>query len=227
MLVICEDCAKKYNIDESRIRGNRARFTCNECGHIIIVDKADLNRSFISSANPGGHRAAAASVDLLQAMEMPVDETPGTGCASGQQEANSAKCERRKPHWKFRGIPLFVYFILIVLFSLLSVSLVTGYLYTEYLYHEYMADIVRGEPDYRHELLLDSSLAFGATWLFVLLVISIFGRRLHAKFCELVVNANQLASGEYNIEIVKKGSREVRDLAFALERIRQRMRPNS
>ena len=47
MLVICEDCAKKYNIDESKIKGNRARFTCNECGHIIIVDKTDLSRPLV------------------------------------------------------------------------------------------------------------------------------------------------------------------------------------
>lgn len=39
MLVICEDCAKKFNIDEEQITGKKAKFTCNECGHIIIVEK--------------------------------------------------------------------------------------------------------------------------------------------------------------------------------------------
>ncbi len=39
MLVICEDCAKKYNIDETRIQGEKAQFTCNGCGHIIVVTK--------------------------------------------------------------------------------------------------------------------------------------------------------------------------------------------
>lgn len=39
MLVICEDCAKKYNIDENKIKGDRARFSCYECGHIIVVIK--------------------------------------------------------------------------------------------------------------------------------------------------------------------------------------------
>ncbi len=41
MLVICEDCAKKYNIDESRIKGEKAKFTCMECGHIIVVEKPE------------------------------------------------------------------------------------------------------------------------------------------------------------------------------------------
>lgn len=42
MLVICEECAKKYNVDESQIKGTRARFTCQKCGHCIIVRKPDL-----------------------------------------------------------------------------------------------------------------------------------------------------------------------------------------
>uniref|UniRef100_UPI004055D37F zinc-ribbon domain-containing protein n=1 Tax=Candidatus Electronema sp. TaxID=2698783 RepID=UPI004055D37F len=39
MLVICEDCAKKYHIEESRIKGQRAKFACKACGHIIVVEK--------------------------------------------------------------------------------------------------------------------------------------------------------------------------------------------
>jgi len=41
MLVICEDCAKKYHIDESRIKGQRAKFACKACGHIIVVEKPE------------------------------------------------------------------------------------------------------------------------------------------------------------------------------------------
>lgn len=39
MLAICEECSKKYNIDESKMKGDRARFSCQECGHIIVVIK--------------------------------------------------------------------------------------------------------------------------------------------------------------------------------------------
>jgi HAMP domain-containing protein len=41
MLVICEDCAKKYHIDENRIKGQRAKFACKACGHIIVVEKPE------------------------------------------------------------------------------------------------------------------------------------------------------------------------------------------
>jgi len=40
MLAICEECSKKYNIDESKMKGDRARFSCQECGHIIVVVKS-------------------------------------------------------------------------------------------------------------------------------------------------------------------------------------------
>jgi len=44
MLAICEECSKKYNIDESKMKGPRARFSCQECGHIIVVVKSPLPR---------------------------------------------------------------------------------------------------------------------------------------------------------------------------------------
>ncbi|NLZ17000.1 MAG: hypothetical protein GX087_04630 [Desulfobulbaceae bacterium] len=39
MLVICEECAKKYEVDESQIKGLKACFPCQKCGHAIIVYK--------------------------------------------------------------------------------------------------------------------------------------------------------------------------------------------
>gem|GEM_PF-1240765 len=44
MLAICEECSKKYNIDASKMRGERARFSCQECGHIIVVVKVNNNQ---------------------------------------------------------------------------------------------------------------------------------------------------------------------------------------
>ncbi|MDD2462969.1 MAG: zinc-ribbon domain-containing protein [Desulfobulbus sp.] len=41
MLAICEECSKKYNIDESKMKSPRARFSCQECGHIIVVVKSE------------------------------------------------------------------------------------------------------------------------------------------------------------------------------------------
>jgi len=39
MIVICEECGKKYSIDPLKIKGDKARFKCNVCDFIITVIK--------------------------------------------------------------------------------------------------------------------------------------------------------------------------------------------
>ncbi len=39
MIVICEECGKKYNIDPLKIKGDKAKFKCNVCDFIITVIK--------------------------------------------------------------------------------------------------------------------------------------------------------------------------------------------
>ena len=41
MVVICEECGLKYQVDPSKIKGDRARFNCKGCSTSIIVDKRD------------------------------------------------------------------------------------------------------------------------------------------------------------------------------------------
>ena len=39
MIVICEECGKKYRIDPSKIKGKAASFKCRSCTHLIVVSK--------------------------------------------------------------------------------------------------------------------------------------------------------------------------------------------
>ena len=39
MIVICEECGKKYRLDVSKIKGSAARFKCRVCTHMIMVSK--------------------------------------------------------------------------------------------------------------------------------------------------------------------------------------------
>ncbi len=41
MVVFCEECGKKYKIDDSMIVGKKARCKCMSCGHIIEVKKEE------------------------------------------------------------------------------------------------------------------------------------------------------------------------------------------
>ena len=40
MILICEECGKKYQLDPARIKGTAARFACKACGHLITAVKA-------------------------------------------------------------------------------------------------------------------------------------------------------------------------------------------
>ena len=42
MIVICEECGKKYRIDPSKIKGKAASFKCRVCTNVIMVTKSEL-----------------------------------------------------------------------------------------------------------------------------------------------------------------------------------------
>jgi len=42
MIVICEECGKKYRIDAEKIKGDSARFKCKACSHVITVRKPEV-----------------------------------------------------------------------------------------------------------------------------------------------------------------------------------------
>ena len=115
MLVICEDCAKKYNIDETRIKGGKAKFTCKECGHIIIVDKPEAPES----------------------KSMPDEETMAS--TEQQQGATdtpsfpSAESKLSFPAPVGKGIPLSVYLLLTLITGFLVINATFIYLYLHYI----------------------------------------------------------------------------------------------
>ncbi|MCD6295996.1 MAG: zinc-ribbon domain-containing protein, partial [Deltaproteobacteria bacterium] len=41
MIVICEECGKKYQIDPLKIKGKEARFKCKACNNVITVSKPE------------------------------------------------------------------------------------------------------------------------------------------------------------------------------------------
>lgn len=45
MIVICEECGKKYDIDPAQIKGREAKAKCKSCGHVITVTKKEVNPS--------------------------------------------------------------------------------------------------------------------------------------------------------------------------------------
>ena len=87
MLVICEECAKKYNIDETRIKGEKAQFSCRECGHIIVVEKP-----VVVEKNEISDEEAMAQVAAMPSPETAGDpELSNPSVATGKTSLDSKK----------------------------------------------------------------------------------------------------------------------------------------
>jgi len=136
MLVICEDCAKKYNIDEKRIKGDRARFPCQECGHMIVVEKpkAASNQEPPASELPADPKkdppnGSSAAEETDQSTKQP-SEGKKQPADKSAPETRDNQAERKKTG---RGIALSLYLILALMVGFVSVGAAFAYLYFSYI----------------------------------------------------------------------------------------------
>ncbi len=210
MLIICEDCAKKYNIDESRIRGNRARFTCKACGHIIIVNKSDTTRPLISSGlSPRPSFDDSGTIDLLKEME--------TSSLPDEQQAESGSVEsdsrKQESSTRSNGKAVLFYFIVGFLAAFIGISGALGYLYT--------SGIVKGASA---ELVNSAVPVFGAAWAVIFVVFFVLARLVSQPIKKLQKDIARISRGEDDVIIAPQGPKEIRALAVTLAGIRSRIR---
>ncbi len=71
MIVICEECGKKYRIDPSKIKGVAARFKCRVCTHMIMVSKPQAASSAASQVDLSAGDTAIASADTQAPADRP------------------------------------------------------------------------------------------------------------------------------------------------------------
>ena len=123
MLVICEECAKKYNIDENRIKGDRARFSCLECGHIIVVEKP----------HPDPDTDAAAEDRTAEELVAADATAPGESSRSGSAADEDRKRASARAGAKGRGVPIGTYLLVALAIGFLTITGVMAYLYLQYI----------------------------------------------------------------------------------------------
>jgi len=73
MIVICEECGKKYRIDPAKIKGRAASFTCRACNHLIVVSKPEA--AVAESAGPSNAPRARPS---LESVTTTIEDGPAT-----------------------------------------------------------------------------------------------------------------------------------------------------
>ena len=131
MLVICEDCAKKYNIDAVKIKGDRARFSCRECGHIIVVEKPDPHSV---EQPPEEHddtvqEATASHIDADQLEQSPSeDSTSDVKNTSGAETKRSLKKRKRG-----KGAAISFYLLFALTIGFISIAAAFAFLYLKYI----------------------------------------------------------------------------------------------
>ncbi|WP_457574660.1 HAMP domain-containing protein [Desulfolithobacter sp.] len=130
MLVICEECAKKYNIDETRMKGDRARFTCRQCGHLVIVEKPASRK--ITPTDPGSSDDGE-KTDRMKKEDQKEDVRPVEDASSATQEGKKEDQPGTVPPRPGRGVPVSIYLLLALFAGVLSVTGAVGYISMKYI----------------------------------------------------------------------------------------------
>ena len=121
MIVICEECGKKYKIDPLKIKGEQARFKCKACSHIITVKKQEPDERAVPELEP-----VSESQPMFEDIDKSHDDKPAEN-PSGQaaKPAASSASKRVARRKKKAGMGLTSKVILLMLL----VSLVPGAIY--------------------------------------------------------------------------------------------------
>lgn len=143
MLVICEDCGKKYHIDGTRITAKKAQFTCRECDHVVVVER------------PDNLRALAEKKKMAAAEDKPHGGATVSG-EKGQQKAGESATpapalKKKGSVLRNQGVPLAVYILLTSVVGFLMVGGAFGYLH-----FRYIPEIINDQMELRVAAIADS-----------------------------------------------------------------------
>jgi len=219
MLVICEDCAKKYNIDESKIRGNRARFTCNECGHIIIVNKSDLYRPLVHAPEQD-QSSSAPTIDLLKEMETPLtSDSDSSQRDSFEQSGEETGKDTEEKKSNFGNFPIPGYFLLGGLVSFLITNAGVAYILSQY-----YTVISSQQEEFQFDMFITAVLVMVVTWSLSFLVLFVLGSNLSKSVNNLISALHRVNMGEKEVSVVVKGPRELTSLSQILSELSRKVR---
>ncbi|MBL4902162.1 MAG: zinc-ribbon domain-containing protein [Desulfocapsa sp.] len=140
MLVICEDCAKQYNIDETRIKSDKAKFTCKGCGHIIIVEKPQVD---VSSADVNVLSDEERMAKHPDKNQIKAEEQSKADPLTAAKEKSSAP--------KRKGVPVQSYIFLTMILG--ATVIIGGF---SYLYLTYIPQIINDQIELRASAITES-----------------------------------------------------------------------
>ena len=238
MIVICEECGKKYRVDPAKIKGKAASFKCHICNHVIMVLK---ERAIPPQADAKMKIKQTATSDDQLAVD-------GNDTNDIRPAAEKSKVGRRH-HGKAGGGSLRTKMLL--LFLLVPLLLTAG-VNLFYLWHsetnlrllvqesskiitqlteEEIANLSAATAMMRSraKALTDKTrmialTMLGATLLLIAIIVYVYTHRLTGKIKSLTEVAERISLGELDMEIETKSSDEIGELAEAIARMQENTR---
>ena len=218
MLVICEECAKKYNVDEKKIKGERATFHCKQCSHQIIVQKP--RQSTVKLPSESRQNAIQHEKSDIASVTDPVHQGVPIGGAvksvapqvTPQSIKTGSSGVRKK---KKTNMSVGFYFLVAMLIGFAAITGGVGYLYFFYIPE------VTGKPV--DMMVLSSSISLSivvAIWFIGLISFFFLARFITKPLQELTAIVHRISLGELDLTIEPKGPREIQELGKACDRMR-------
>ena len=238
MIVICEECGKKYRVDPSKINGKAASFKCHVCGHVIMVLKT---RAIPPEPDSKIKAKTTPTIDGLLGDD-------GPDARDGEPAADKAKPGTRHRR-KAGGLGLRAKMLLLFLFIplILTAGVSLFYLWhfetTSRLLVQESSKIVTQLAEQeianistatammqsRAKALTDNArmialMTLGATLLLIGIIVFVYVYRLTGKIKSLTEVAERISAGELEIEIETRSRDEIGDLAEDIARMQDNIR---
>ena len=235
MIVICEECGKKYRVDPTRIIGKAASFKCHICSHVIMAynKKKSAERHEI---NLDGKSAADMNDKSVAAIGDPIPGTANTDnvkAESGLHRKAGAVGLRAKMLIVFLFIPIFL-FAAGSFFYLWHFETTTRLLIEESskittkLTGNKIDNITTANAmlQNRAKELTDKTrwvalMVFGATLGLIFVNVMLYVYRLTGKIRTLAEIAERIGAGEFEVAMETDSGDEIGDLRRAIAKIQK------
>ena len=122
MIVICEECGKKYRIDPGKIKGKAASFKCRACDHLIVVSKPEPPATEDTPV-PGAGTGKRASQESMTTSIEDRSSASVSGAAAGTLSGDMISQRPRKRGRLGLRAKMLVLFLLIPMIFLIAASL--------------------------------------------------------------------------------------------------------
>jgi len=238
MIVICEECGKKYRVDPSKINGKAASFKCHVCRHVIMVLKARItppqpdSKIKAKTPPPIDGRLAAAGPDARDAA--PTVDMPKPGTRHRRKAGGLGLRAKMLLLFLFMPLILTAGMSLFYLWHFETTSRLLvqeNYKIVTQLAKEETADISTATAmmQSRAKALIDKArmialMMLGATLLLIAIIVFVYVLRLTGKIKSLTEVAERISAGDLEVQIERRSRDEIGELAGAIARMQDNIR---